>query len=440
MSHIPARYYRILSSHAHSLDTGIIGPVSDMDFFRQDIATTSPILHGLIVSSVLLPSAIVSFFAGTLADTVGRPRAVTVGSCIFGLGAAIEAGSIHIAMFIVGRIIIGIGNGLSLSTIVVYICELAPPGKRGVLTTLVQLLSAIGVLVGYFICYGTVHINSSLSWRLPLAIQSFLAFLFAAVCVPLPQSPRWLTLCGRHEESRLLWIRLGIDPESEGAKASDGIIVENSTNTEGKTDGQSNEPPMIVVQEPARGLLEDSTAVVSHSIVRVFRKDVRSRTALAVYYLGMQQLCGIDSILYYAPIVFQQAGITSQKSSFLASGVTAIVIVVVTIPATIKADSWPRRMQTMIGGCLISGCLFLIAILYASNSVHQNSGAARWVVVVTIYAYVTSYCVTWGMSVRSYPSEIQPPATRATATSLAQSANWASRSDPLFKSNLLTHS
>lgn len=397
-----------------------------MDFFRQDIATTSPILHGLIVSSVLLPSAIISFFAGSLADAVGRPRAVTVGSCIFGLGAAIEAGSVHIAMFIVGRIIIGIGNGLSLSTVVVYICELAPPGKRGVLTTLVQLLTAIGILIGYFICYGTVRINSSVSWRLPLAIQSLLAFLFAAVCVPLPQSPRWLTLCGKHEESQLLWVRLGVNPDSEGAEANDGVKIEKKVDPTSNADDQSNAPPTIVVENPTDGKLEDSTAVVSHSIIRVFRKDVRSRTALAVYYLGMQQLCGIDSILYYAPIVFQQAGITSQKSSFLASGVTAIVIVAVTIPATLAADSWSRRMQTMVGGCLISGCLFLNGILYASGTVHQNSGAARWVVIVTIYLYVISYCVTWGMSVRSYPSEIQPPATRATATSLAQSANWVS--------------
>ncbi|KAL8691416.1 MAG: hypothetical protein Q9218_003352 [Villophora microphyllina] len=361
---------------------------------------------------------------GALADAVGRPRAVTISVCIFGLGAAIEAGSIHIATFIVGRIIIGVGNGLTLSTVVVYICELAPPAKRGVLTTLVQLLSAMGILIGYFICYGTVHINSSMSWRLPWALQSFLAFLFAAICVPLPQSPRWLTLCGRHEESRLLWLRLGVSPDDEGTGVSGGAISEKHEDTESKVDGQSSAPPAFPEQEPVTSQPEDNTAVVSHSFIRVFRKDVRSRTALVVYYLGMQQLCGVDSILYYAPIVFQQTGLTSQKSSFLATGVTAIVIVVVTIPATLTADSWSRRMQTMVGGCLVSVCLFLIGILYASGAVHQDSGAARWVVIVTIHAYIISYCVTWAMSVRSYPSEIQPSATRATATSLAQSANW----------------
>ena len=214
---------------------------------------------------------------------------------------------------------------------------------------------------------------------------------------------------------------------SEDIEVSDGVVIEKRIDPESKTDGRSGESPAVVLQKPGNSVREDTTAILSRSVVRVSRKDVRSRTALEMYYLGMQQLTGMDSILYYAPIFFQNAGIRSQKSSFLASGVISIVIVVVTIPATLLADSWSRRMQTMVGGRLIPACLFPNAILYASGAVYQDSGAARWVVIVTIYAYVISYCVTWAMSVRSYPSEIQPPATRATATSLAQSANWVSR-------------
>lgn len=176
----------------------------------------------------------------------------------------------------------------------------------------------------------------------------------------------------------MLWAHLGVSPDSQGPEVDDEVISEKRKDTESKTDDQSSKPPTVVAQKPAISQLKDSTAVVSHSIIRVFRKDVRSRTALAVYYLGMQQLCGIDSILYYAPIVFQQAGLTSQKSFFLASGVTAIVIVAVTIPATLKADRWPRRTQTMVGGCLISGCLLLNGILYASGAVHQSAEVARW--------------------------------------------------------------
>ena len=198
-------------------------------------------------------------------------------------------------MFVVGRILIGFGNGLTLSTVIVYICELAPPSKRGVLTTLVQLLATIGLLVGYLICYGTVRFHSSVSWRPPLAIQSFLAFLFAAVRVPLPQSSRWLTLCGRHQESRLLWVRLGLSSDVEGADISDKAVIEKRKDPESKIESNKKEPPAFELQTHANIDPQDSTSVISHSVVRVFRKDVRSRTALAVFYLGMQQLCGIDS-------------------------------------------------------------------------------------------------------------------------------------------------
>lgn len=260
------KYRWMLTLHVHRLDTGIIGPVSDMEFFRRDIAMTSPILRGLIMSSVLLPSAIVSNFAGSLVDAVGRPRAITFGFCIFAFGAAVQAGSIHITMFIGGRIIVGTGIGPSLSTVVVCTCEPAPPAKRGALATVSQLFSATGIMTGYFICYGTIHINSSMSWRLPLALLSLLAFLFAAVCAPLPQSPRWLTLCGLHENLQSLWVRLGVRPAGEGAAIRDGVKIEKHGDAKSKTDCQSSDPPAIVAQRPAHTQHRDSTAVVSHSI------------------------------------------------------------------------------------------------------------------------------------------------------------------------------
>ena len=393
-----------------------------MDTFRNEIASTSPTMQGLVVSSVLLPAAIVSFFAGRFADSIGRPRAVTIGASIFGIGATMQAAAIHIAMFIVGRVLSGAGNGIFLSTIVVYICELAPPGSRGVLTSLVQLLTTIGILIGYFMTYGTVHLTSSASWRVPLAVEALLAFIYAGACIPLPQSPRWLTLCGRKEESLALWTRLGLETKNtdliDGDDCNEGKMTQRAAS--------DMERPTVVVQDSPGGKIEESTEQVSHSITRVFRKDVISRTTLGVFFMTMQQFCGIDSLLYYAPFIFKQAGLADDKAAFLASGVTAIVIVAVTVPGILLADKWRRRTSTVVGGALMAICLILIGTLYASRSVQQTGGAARWVVIVTIFMYIIVYCVTWGVSFRTYPSEIQPPVTRAAATSLAQSINWVS--------------
>lgn len=108
-----------LGGFLFGIDTGIIGPVTVMEDFTAYVGNPSPTIHGLIVSSILIPAAISSFFAGRVADVLGRPYAIAIGSLIFGAGAALEGASIHIAMFIVGRVIEGIGEGLYLSVLVV---------------------------------------------------------------------------------------------------------------------------------------------------------------------------------------------------------------------------------------------------------------------------------------------------------------------------------
>jgi MFS family permease len=161
-------------------------------------------------------------------------------------------------------------------------------------------------------------------------------------------------------------------------------------------------------------------------MTQVFGKDARKQTALACFMMGMQQLSGIDGVLYYAPLLFQQAGLASEQASFLASGVSALVMLVVTIPASIYVDHWGRRASTILGGILLASCMLLIGGLYASQAVHGDRGAARWAVIVTIFLFGVVFCMTWAIGIRIYSSEIQPSRTRAGATSLAQSTNWVS--------------
>lgn len=103
------------------MDTGIIGSVVVMDQFKQKFGSFSSIVHGLVVSSILIPAAFSSFFGGKLADWIGRPKSIAIGALIFGIGCAFEAGAVHLAMFIVGRVVEGLGEGLYLGTLVVYV-------------------------------------------------------------------------------------------------------------------------------------------------------------------------------------------------------------------------------------------------------------------------------------------------------------------------------
>jgi sugar porter (SP) family MFS transporter len=394
------------------LDTGCIGPITTMPTFLDSFGPLSSTIHGILVSSILIPASLTSFFAGNVADHLGRINTCSIGGLVFAAGTALEAGAQNLAMLFVGRCITGVGEGLFLSTLVVYVCEIAPARQRGVLASVQQLLVTMGIAVGYFTCYGTVRSStSSFSWRFPFALQSFLAFIYALLAFFfLPESPRWLKSKGRMEDSHNAWEKLGIaDAEREKDERRD----QNLTVQE----------PESLALTPIRSR-QSIHSTHQTSWLAVFAKDTRKRTFLGCFLMGMQQLSGIDGVLYYAPLLFQQAGLNSSTSSFLASGVSALLMFLITIPAFILADKWGRRTSTLVGGILLSSTMFLIGALYASGVVHGDHGAARWIVIILIYIFALTYCTTWAVGIKIYASEIQPPKTRAPATSLAQSSNW----------------
>ena len=129
----------------------------------------------------------------------------------------------------------------------------------------------------------------------------------------------------------------------------------------------------------------------------------------------------------YAPLLFQSAGLKSSTASFLASGISALLIFLVTIPAFLLADRWGRLTSTIVGGILQGVCMLIMGSIYASG---QGSGPARWVVVVMIYLFAMVFSATWAVGFRVYVSEIQPAKTRAGAASLSLSANWVSCTVP----------
>ncbi|KAK7955270.1 general substrate transporter [Apiospora saccharicola] len=413
------------------IDTGIIGPVTVMDDFKNYVGDPSPTIHGLIVSSILIPAAISSFFAGKVADRLGRPKGIAIGSLIFGIGAALEAASVHIAMFVVGRIVEGIGEGLYLGTLVVYICEVSPPRHRGALTTAPQLLVTLGLVTGFFTCYGSADIPSSFSWRLPFLLLAGYSLVFSVTTLLwLPASPRWLTLRGREDEAAAAWEKLGVDAadrekilEQLPDSVADGTANAATVDASGSIMMTAVGPAAAAAAATLPGNPEAPPTTTkkpksnsNSKMLDVLAPEARPRLLLAVFLMGMQQLSGIDG----------QAGLDSNASAFLASGVSAIVIFAVTIPATLWADRWSRRANTILGGLGMTLTMFLMGALYASNSVHPTEGAGRWVVIVCIYVFAVLYCISWAVDIKVYAAEIQLPATRASATSIAHGSNWLS--------------
>ncbi|MCJ1284887.1 hypothetical protein MMC26_004224 [Xylographa opegraphella] len=377
-------------------DTGCIGAVTTMPYFETTFGVLSPTIRGFTVSLIMLMGAVPSFFSGQLADRFGHLHIVMAGALVFTLGAILQASASQLSMFLVGRALAGIGEGLWLTNVSVYITEISPAARRGTLVSLPQFMATIGVCTGYFTCYGSIHIDSSFAWRLPFIIMGVLAVILAGSCIYLPKSPRWLQINGRRGEALRVVERLGIS-SAEAEKDIFAPSVENA-------------PP-----KPGMTLRDFSV---------IFNKQYRIRTSLGIFILGMVQLCGIDGVLYYAPTLFTQAGLPAGTASFLASGLSAILMLAISIPASLYADHWGRRTSVITGGIGLSACMFVIGSLYAADGVHANTGAGRWFVIVLIFCFALLYVSTWGIVAKIYASEVQPAKTRAAANSLAQGLNF----------------
>jgi sugar porter (SP) family MFS transporter len=380
-----------------------------MPSFQATLGHFSAIMHGVIVSSILITGALSALVAGAFAHRFGHVRLVALGTLCYAVGAAIECGSTILGVFILGRLIKGVGEGLFLSNVYVQVSEMSPAAIRGIMTAMPQMFITLGIVIGYFMCYGTTQLgDSSASWRVPLGIASGLALLCANCIWITPLSPRWLITQGRIEEARAVVRQLGFDEEEEKelfAQVSDAVAESG-----------------IAADVTLWQTLYQTWTEFGYA----FSKPYRGRTAFGCFMMGMQQWAGIDGVLYYAPILFQQAGLTGEKASFLASGASAVVILAVTIPATLFADRWGRRVASISGGIGMTVIMVIIGTMYAADLVHPDRGVGRWVVVVSIYLFAAVFSITWAISFRTYLVESLPKKTRSSASSLAQSSNWVS--------------
>ncbi|KAH7334576.1 hypothetical protein B0J17DRAFT_770897 [Rhizoctonia solani] len=376
-------------------DTGSIGSITSMPQFIEVYPTLqNEAVLGALVATILMSASLASFASGWLSDKYSRKRTIMLGAYIFGIGAALEAGSVNLPMLIIGRLIVGVGEGFFLSAIGVYLVEIAPPDVRGRISCMLQLFVTIGIALGYFICYGSLNIQSTLSWRMPFIVQTGVAMVLGTGMPLLPYSPRWLFQNGRVEEA---WRVLeAFDRHSSSEKEKEELIA-RAQERQGR----------------------DETV----GVIEAFRDpDSRGRTLLAVFMMGMQQLSGIDGVLFYGPILFSQAGLTSRQASFLASGVSGILNIVCTIPAQLYLlDKWGRRSSAIVGGLVMAVCMLAIGSMYAAGA---DAGQGRYAIIVFIYLFVIAFSTTWAVSFKLFITEIQPMRVRATASSLAHSSNW----------------
>ncbi|PVZ97767.1 hypothetical protein BB558_006265 [Smittium angustum] len=391
-------------------DIGVMANVLTMDHFKDFFHHPSSFGEGVIVSFFTLGAFLGSLVSGQTADRLSRKRTIILGSLIFVVGSIVQGAAPSRAALVTGRLINGLSIGFLSHTVPTYQSELSAPEIRGRMISLQQWAITWGILIAFWIGVGTSSITSNLSWRLPLYLQAVPAVILFVSMLFMPYSPRWLADKNRDEEALAVLARL----RSGGDTSSYEVIEE-----------------LNMIKEQIK--LERETSIRSYG--ELFRFPIRRRLALGVITQVLQQLTGINVIMYYAPTIFEQAGVGGSNASRIAQGINGVVNMASTIPAILFVDRWGRR-KTLIIGAIGTGTAYLILALSIAiggtvykdadgkKQVNMKTKGASYVAIVMVYVFVASFAISWGPVGWIYPAEIFPMSMRAKGTSITTAANW----------------
>jgi len=275
-----------------------------------------------------------------------------------------------------------------------YQSELSKKENRGRVVSWEIWFIGVGISLAYWIDYGFSHLNGSVAWRTPIAIQLVFAIIVTVIVWGLPESPRWLAKRGREREAiEVLCAVHDLQPDDEYIVGEIEAIR-----------------AAIAIEHGSRG------------ISALFKSDIlqtRRRVILAWFGLFMNQWSGINLVVYYMPTVLvTNVGMPAGRAQLIAGFVQLMFVVGNTLPA-LALDKMGRKKTMMIGSGLLSGCMLCISVLLSFGK--QKTSEAS-------IAFFFLYMLIFGGSVNVVPwvwgPEILPLEARTRGTAISVSAHW----------------
>ncbi|OJZ89181.1 hypothetical protein ASPFODRAFT_42346 [Aspergillus luchuensis CBS 106.47] len=300
----------------------------------------------------------------------------------------------------VGRFVTGIGTGVETSTVPMYQAELCEASKRGKLVCSEPLLVGVGIVISYFFDYGMSYVGGQIAWRLPIACQMIFAFVVIVLVFGLPESPRYCYKEGRNEEA------LQILSDVYGRPKDD--------------------PKILAEQEEILEAISVETKYGEYKWRNVFKRDEVStghRVLLAYGMQFMNQMGGINMVVYYIPTVLNTNVGLDKNLSNLLGGCVQIMFVVGSIFPTFFVDRVGRRAPMIWGSFGLGICMMMVSILLSFKG-HANEHATSSAAVAFFFVYMLIFgasvnCIPW-----CYVPEILPLHARAKGTAVGISSNW----------------
>lgn len=349
----------------------------------QDLWGLSPWLHGVAMASALYGTVLGAMAGGWPADRLGRrPTLVWIGVLYF--VSAVWSGLAHdVWALIVARFIGGLGVGASTVAAPLYISEIAPPHARGRLTGLFQFNIVLGILAAFLSNYLLEGVANG--WRWMLGVEAIPAAAYTLACLAIPESPRWLLAHGGPDGRRLA---LGVLARMEPAASAADL---------------AREADRIVAAADSGGTAGPATA------------DLRRPILLAFLIAAFNQLSGINAVLYFAPRIFELAGL-GERSALLQSVGIGVTNLVFTFVGLWLIDRIGRRTLLLIGSLGYVVSLGTCAWAFATG--HER------LVPACIFGFIAAHAVGQGAVIWVFIAEIFPGRYRAVGTAVGCATHW----------------
>lgn len=348
----------------------------------------SPAMTGWAASSAIWGCVIGAMGAGYMSDKFGRKKILIITAVLFAISAIGAAIPTNLSQFVIARIIGGIGVGAASMLSPLYISEIAPADKRGMLVTLYQLAIVLGINIIYFVNLliagsGTEQWNIDMGWRYMLGSGIIPSVLFLVALFLVPESPRWLASKNKDDEAMKVLEKVNGRQQA----ASEMAEIKKSLNHEQGT------------------------------ISELFAPGLRTAMIIGVFLALFSQITGINAIIYYAPEIFKSVGFGTD-SALLQTVIIGLTNTIFTFVAIKYIDKLGRR-KLLLGG--VSG---MVICLIGVGTVFYFGLSSGPLLLIFILGFIASFGCSLGPIPWVIMSEIFPTKTRGIAMSIATLTLW----------------
>lgn len=338
---------------------------------------------GFAVASALIGTIVGAFSAGKPAEVIGRRRVLFVLAVLFFVSAVGSALAQSLSSFVVFRFLGGLGVGGASVVAPMYIAEIAPARLRGRLVALNQLNVVVGILLAFLSNYALAQIiTEQWAWRGMLGVEAIPATLFFVLLFFIPESPRWLVKQDRLQEARVVLGRVG---EEDVEREMSEIVA--------------------------------SVRTATRKVEPLFQRRYAFPILLAWSVSMLNQLSGINALMYYAPRIFQMAGAGADDALLQAVAIGGTNLLF-TIVALFIIDRFGRRPLLLVGGLGASVCLALTASAFYSGDFSGN------LVLIGLLGFIVFHAIGQGAVIWVFISEIFPNRVRGKGQALGSFTHW----------------